>query len=102
MTMRRARGLLLSWTISYLVFSIAGGITLAELQLHPWRRPLLNNEYATEIVRNRYGVELQNVGITAVDGAGLHAWYIRPKHGNGRDILLLPEVQDNREGVAGF
>jgi len=100
--MRRTRRVLLGWTIGYLLFSIAGGITLAELQLHPWRRPLVHSRQASEIARARYGTELQNVEITAADGISLNAWYIRPRNANGRDVLLLHGVQDNREGVSGF
>lgn len=88
--------------IGYVLFSIAGGITLAELQLHPWRRPLRYTQAAASIVRARYGVDLQNVGITAADGITLNAWYVRPRNANGRDVLLLHGVTDNREGVAGF
>ena len=100
--MRRIRRILLGWTIGYLLFSIAGGVTLAELQLHPWRRPLIHSTRASDIVRSRYGAELQNIEITATDGVSLNAWYVRPRNANGRDVLLLHGVQDNREGVAGF
>jgi len=88
--------------MGYLVCSIAGGITLAELQLHPWRRALTQGEGAASFVRARYGTELQNVQISAGDGVLLKAWYVRPQKENGRDILMLHGVADNREGVAGF
>jgi dipeptidyl aminopeptidase/acylaminoacyl peptidase len=84
------------------MFSIAGGITLAELQLHPWRRPLSRVEQARAFVRERYGVELESVEIATKDGVTLSAWYVRPRNWNTRDVLLLHGVQDNREGVAGF
>ena len=75
---------------------------LAELQLHPWRRPLSHTEQAANFIRAHYGTELQNVQILAADGATLNAWYVRPRNANGRDILLLHGVADNREGVGGF
>jgi hypothetical protein len=100
--MRRARRIILGWVVAYVLFSIAGGITLAELQLHPWRRPLLHSRQAEIYVRAHYDARLDNVEITAADGASLNAWYIRPRNANGRDVLLLHGVQDNREGVAGF
>lgn len=100
--MRRIRRVLIGWAVGYVLFSIAGGITLAELQLHPWRRPLAHTAEAAEIARSRFGAELANVQITASDGVSLDAWYLRPQHANGRDVLLLHGVQDNREGVAGF
>jgi dipeptidyl aminopeptidase/acylaminoacyl peptidase len=91
-----------SWTIGYVMFSIAGGITLAELQLHPWRRPLSDVDQARAFVRAHYGTELENIEISAKDGISLSAWYVLPPNWNGRDVLLLHGVQDNREGVAGF
>lgn len=100
--MRKWRRVLLGWVVGYCLFSVAGGITLAELQLHPWRRPLAHTRQAAETVRNQYGTELENVEITAADGVTLNAWYVRPAKFNGRDVLLLHGVQDNREGVVGF
>src|SRR4051812_31299095 len=41
-------------------------------------------------------------GITTTDGIALRAWYVRPPKANGRDVLMLHGVGDNREGVAGF
>lgn len=100
--MRRARRIILGWVVGYVLFSVAGGITLAELQLHPWRRPLSHVTRAESYVRTHYNARLDNVEITAADGASLNGWYIRPRNANGRDVLLLHGVQDNREGVAGF
>lgn len=100
--MRRALQILRSWAIGYVMFSIAGGITLAELQLHPWRRPLSRVEQARAFVRAHYGADLENVEITGKDGVTLNGWYVRPSNANGRDVLMLHGVQDNREGVAGF
>lgn len=102
MNLRRIRGLIIRWVLGYVMLSIAGGITLAELQLHPWRRPLAHSYEAAEFVHERFDAELQNVQITAADGASLNAWYLRPPHAIGRDVLLLHGVQDNREGVSGF
>lgn len=102
MNLRRIRVLTIQWVLGYVMFSIAGGITLAEFQLHPWRRPLAHSQQAAEFVSERFDAELQNVQITAADGASLSAWYLRSLHANGRDVLLLHGVQDNREGVAGF
>jgi len=104
MSMRRRllRRVLIAGAISYLVFSVTGGITLAELQLHPGRRPLSHSQQAAEFVQARYGTELKNVEITALDGIVLKAWYVRPHKTNGSDVLMLHGVADNREGVAGF
>ena len=32
----------------------------------------------------------------------LKAWYIQPANDNGRDVVMLHGITDNREGVAGF
>jgi len=88
--------------IVYLLFCVAGGITLAELQLHPWRRAVTHGEEAAEFVYARYGTHLENIQITAKDGIVLRAWYARPQNASGRDVLMLHGVADNREGVAGF
>ena len=102
MSMQRMLRSLRSWAIGYVLFSVAGGITLAELQLHPWRRPLTHVDEAQRFVHARYGARLENAEIIAKDGVTLNAWYLRPTNWNGRDVLILHGVQDNREGVAGF
>jgi len=102
MRKRLLRRIVIASCIAYLVFSIAGGITLAELQLHPWRRVLTHGQEAVSFVQARYGTELENVQISARDGVLLKGWYVRPQKANGRDILMLHGVADNREGVAGF
>src|SRR5690242_1530547 len=104
MTMRKTlvRRILIASAVTYLVFSIAGGITLAELQLHPWKRAITHSEEAAQLVQARYGTRLENVEINAKDGVVLKAWYARPRKANGRDILMLHGVAENREGVAGF
>jgi alpha-beta hydrolase superfamily lysophospholipase len=104
MSMRHHRisRILVAIATGYLVFSVAGGITLTELQLRPWRRPVSQGKEAAAFVRARYGTELENVEITTTDGIALRAWYVRPPKANGRDVLMLHGVGDNREGVAGF
>ena len=99
---RLLRRILILGLAAYLLVSVAGGVTLAELQLHPWRRALSHNEQAVEFVRSRYGTELGNVDIVAKDGMVLKAWYARPRKANGGDVLMLHGVADNREGGAGF
>ena len=102
MRLRLVRRVLITGSIAYILFSVLAGITLAELQLRPWRRPISQGKEAAAFVRARYGTELENVAITASDGIVLKAWYARPQHANGRDVLMLHGVGDNREGVAGF
>ena len=67
MDQRLLRRVVIAGTIGYLFFSVAGGITLAELQLHPWRRLIPQSEQAaaSALASARYGTKLENVEITA-------------------------------------
>src|SRR5215469_6287397 len=71
MSMQRMLRSLRSWAIGYVLFSVAGGITLAELQLHPWRRPLTHVDEAQRFVHAHYGATLENVEMVAKDGVTL-------------------------------
>src|SRR5215471_18357961 len=99
--MRRALRILLKLLVGYVVVSIFGGILLAELSLHLYRRPL-RHEALIAARYSRFGALLEPVEIRAGDGAVLRAWYSVPAHDNGRAVILLHGVTDNREGVAGL
>jgi uncharacterized protein len=88
--------------ILYAIFCIAGGILLAELQLHPWRMPMRHEASASQIVRTFYHTDLQNVSVTADDGITLRGWYVVPEKDSGKVVILFHGVGDNREGVAGY
>jgi uncharacterized protein len=90
------------WISIYVLLSLIGGIALAELQLHLQRRPLHHRDEVAVAVRSQFRGTLEDVQIQAQDGAILRAWYIRPENDNGRDVLMLHGITDNREGVAGF
>jgi len=75
----------------YLAFSVAGGVTLAELQVHLHRRPVP----ATP-------PNLQDVEIHTADGLTLRGWFGRPEHGNGRAVILLHGITDNRAAMVGY
>ena len=94
--------LVLLMFVLYAVVSVACGILLAEVTLHLPRRPLRHQAKAAEIVRQQFHTELRDVSIAATDGIPLKAWYVRPNHFNGDEVILLHGVTDNREGVAGF
>jgi pimeloyl-ACP methyl ester carboxylesterase len=49
-----------------------------------------------------YGAHLEPVAIRAADGVELRAWYSAPKLDNGRTVILLHGIGDNRGGVAGL
>src|SRR5438094_4292843 len=85
----------------YAVVSLAVGIVMAELTLHPvQRRPPDTARIARRYAQS--GAELQAVSIHAADGAELRAWYSVPARDNGKAIILLHGIGDNRGGVAGY
>jgi len=86
----------------WLVFCIAIGILATEMALHPGRRLLEPKaEAAAQAIALRNQAELAEVSVTAVDGATLRGWSIRPLHGNGDAVILLHGHTDNRAGMLG-
>lgn len=83
-------------TATYLGVSLFAAWMLAQLAVHPGRRPL------DPTVSQQLGVPVENVSITAPDGAVLKAWFAQPDHPNGAAVILLHGVADNRQGVVGF
>ena len=81
---------------------IVGGILLAELQLHPPRRPIKHRAEVAQAVREFHHATVEDVSITAQDGSILKAWYVRPENDNGSAVILMHGVSDNREGMAGY
>jgi uncharacterized protein len=86
----------------YLVFSLVAGVALAELQLHLHRRPLHYRDYIAAQLASRYQGNMQDAEITAADGVKLKGWFLRPAHDNGKDVVMVHGITDNREGMAGF
>lgn len=99
---RRLRYLLLGLFL-YASFCAVGGVYLADGTLHPGRRPLTEDESVA--VRQRacqLDADVQDVSITAPDGAVLRAWTVRPTDGNGSAVILLHGLGDNRVGTTGY
>jgi pimeloyl-ACP methyl ester carboxylesterase len=86
----------------YAILCIAGGILLAELQLHPPRRGITHHAEVARAIREYHGASLEDAAIPAKDGVVLKGWFARPGNDNGSAIILLHGVSDNREGVAGY
>lgn len=82
--------------VMWLLVSLLAAVVLAEMALRPDRRPV--TETAPEGVR----LPVENVALTAADGALLKGWYIQPAAPNGEGVILLHGVADNREGAAGY
>lgn len=72
------------------------------MALHPGRL-IVNAEDARRVLADAgRGAQLDEVAVTAADGAVLRAWHIRPAAPNGDTVILLHGVGDNRLGVAGY
>jgi uncharacterized protein len=99
---RVTRRAILAGLIAYLTLSILAGIFIADMSLKLRRLPLRHQQAFAETVRHDFHAELQDVAITAADGAVLKGWYVHPTVYNGNAIVLLHGITDNREGVAGY
>jgi uncharacterized protein len=98
----KIRAALLS-LILYLVFCVVGGILVADGALHPLRRPLTDTDVSA--VKNSLearGGTLDDVSLTARDGAVLRAWVVHPHLANGDAAILLHGLGDNRLGMMGY
>jgi hypothetical protein len=96
------RKIILACFIAYLLFSILAGIVIAEMSLKLHRLPLRHRQAIAAAVRSDFKTELQDVEITAADGAALKGWFVHPRDYNGNAVILLHGITDNREGVAGY
>src|ERR1043166_5681906 len=86
--------------VIYVLFSLIAGFVLAEMTLHPGRTH--PNEARIAGMYAPYGAKLEPVSIHAADGVELRAWYSKPSQENGRAVILLHGIGDNRGGVAGY
>ena len=105
---RRTAKLLAFAALAFLLVQIPGGIFLADSTLHPQRLPLTpaDTEQARAFAQT-FGATLDEVSITAADGATLRAWRLHPAHpnrvsGRGNAALLLHGLGDNRKGMSGY
>ena len=99
---RVVRRAILAGLCAYLVLSILAGIFIADVSLKLRRLPLRHQQAVAAVVRGDFHAELQDVSISASDGAVLKGWYVHPRIYNGNTVILLHGITDNREGVAGY
>jgi len=87
----------------YAAFCAIGGVYLADIALHPGRRPLTDEEgaEARQIVKTA-DAEMEDVSVTAADGTALRAWMLRPRRDTGNAVIVLHGVSDNRGGMIGY
>lgn len=99
---RAARRLFFYGLATYLVLSILAGIVIADISLKLPRLPPRHQQAVAAAVRDDFHAELQDVSVSASDGAVLKGWYVHPRIYNGNAVVLLHGITDNREGVAGY
>jgi uncharacterized protein len=96
------RRLLLALAL-YLTFCSILGVLIADGALHPARRPLMQQEEAeVRQLATEMNARLQDVSVTAPDGAVLNAWLINADHSNGDSVIILHGLGDNRFGMVGY
>lgn len=96
------RKIILAGFIAYFFLSVLAGIVIADVSLKLPRLPLRHQQAIAAAVRTDFHAELQDVTITAADGAALKGWFVHPRDYNGNAVILLHGITDNREGVAGY
>jgi len=98
--MYRPLRIALKSVLIYAAFSLIAGLFLAEMTLHPGRTH--PNQTRIAEIYAPYGAKLEPVSIHAADGIELRGWYSVPAQDNGRAVILLHGIGDNRGGVAGY
>jgi len=89
--------------LGYLALSFIVGVLVAEATIHPSRRLVsAKDEVRAEEMAHSHEAELADVQIAARDETTLSAWTIRPRNSNGKAIILLHGLSDNRLGMIGY
>ena len=101
--MRRSLRFLIWVGSTYLILCTAVAFFLANVTVHPYRRPLTAEE-RTDVQKAvvESASQLPDVAIEARNRATLRAWLIRPQHANGNAVILLHGLGDNRLGMTGY
>jgi uncharacterized protein len=98
--MRRAATIL---AFLYLAFSLAAGIFLCELTLHPARRPLTDQDEAqAQSLAQSQNASLHDLSISTPDHIELNAWLFTPNQPNHIAVIALHGLGDNRTGMFGY
>lgn len=87
--------------LSYAIACLLLAAPLGEIAFRPQRRAITERRQADAMVA-KFGARLEDVSVTAQDGAQLVAWLARPIKANGNAVILLHGVGDNREGMMGY
>ncbi len=86
----------------YLAACLALGVALSNTSVRMQRMPLRQTAAIRNRIQKQFDAPLQNVSITANDGAVLRAWYIQPPQNNGESVIILHGIGSNRISYTGF
>ncbi len=88
--------------VLYLGVCCVLGIALAESTLHmPTQHVFSEGMFRLRMAR-QFEAGVRSVSVDAADGAKLSAWWVVPRHPNGRAVLLLHGIGGNRVDMSGF
>ena len=93
-----ATRILKSLGILYGATCVVGGVVLAEISIRLDRLPVGDSSLERERFRRRFKASLEDVTLTAADGAVLRGWFIAPANANGKSVILLHGITSNRTG----
>ena len=86
----------------YVAGCLVAGVVLAEISLHLPKRQLGDGSRYRAGVWQEFHVGVEDVAIAASDRAVLKAWFVEPPNPNGKAVVLLHGITDNRIGVSGY
>ena len=87
----------------FLAFCAIAGVFLAESALHPAGKPFTSaDENEGRAWAEDENASLDQVSITAEDGVILRGWELRPQNANGKVVILLHGLRDNRLGMRDY
>jgi len=86
----------------YVIACVVAGTALAEFSLRLPRKPLGDTMAFRERMAREFQSKVEDVSLTAADGAVMKAWFVRPPEGNGEAVVLLHGIADNRVSIVGF
>jgi dipeptidyl aminopeptidase/acylaminoacyl peptidase len=85
-----------------LAFQALMGLILSNMSLHPKRKTLSQSHALTFKKQFEPIAIIEDASVLASDRIVLRGWYVVPRHWNGRVVLLLHGLSDNRMGMVGY
>ena len=87
--------------IYYATATVAIAVVLGEMAFRP-ERVAVDERQSAQATAAGVGAVLEDVSLTAADGARLQAWFANPANANGDAVILLHGIGDNRQGTVSY